>query len=126
MIVENIGEGEIMESLSILQNYISSLMATFSGCDYSIEVYEDKLYGRVARITVNLPAKEALELWLKLIDYFPYEKYKIVLSVKWLGENNVSESELIDYLVKIMIKSKVGPKALPGFDATHTVQRLRE
>jgi hypothetical protein len=46
--------------------------------------------------------------------------------VKWLGENNVSESELIDYLVKIMIKSKVGPKALPGFDATHTVQRLRE
>jgi hypothetical protein len=98
----------------------------FSGCAYSIEVYENEPYGRVARITVNLPAKEALELWLKLIDYLPYEKYKIVLSVKWLGENNVSESELIDYLVKIMIKSKVGPKALPGFDATHTVQRLRE
>ncbi len=115
-----------MEFLSILQNYISSLIATFSGCAYSIEVYEDELYGRVARITVNLPAKEALELWLKLIDYFSYEKYKIVLSVKWLGENNVSESELIDYLVKIMIKSKVGPKALPGFDATHTVQKLRE
>jgi hypothetical protein len=74
MIVENIGEGEIMESLSILQNYISSLMATFSGCAYSIEVYEDELYGRVARITVNLPAKEALELWLKLIDYLSYEK----------------------------------------------------
>jgi hypothetical protein len=71
-------------------------MATFSGCAYNIEVYEDELYGKVARITVNLPAKEALELWLKLIDYFPYEKYKIVLSVKWLGENNVSESELID------------------------------
>jgi len=126
MIVENISKGEIMESLSVLQNYISSLMATFSGCAYSIEVYEDELYGRVARITVNLPAKEALELWLKLIDYFPYEKYKIVLSVKWLGENNVSESELIDYLVKIMIKSKVGPKALPGFDSIHTVQSLRE
>jgi hypothetical protein len=115
-----------MDALSILQDYISSLIATFSGCAYSIKVYEDELYGRVARITVNLPAKEALELWLKLIDYFPYEKYKIVLAVKWLGENNVSESELIDYLVKIMIKSKVGPKALPGFDATHTVQRLRE
>ena len=49
-------------------------MATFSGCAYSIEVYEDELYGKVARITVNLPAKQALELWLKLIDYFPYEK----------------------------------------------------
>jgi hypothetical protein len=126
MIVENNSEDEIMEFLSILQNYIFSLMATFSGCAYNIEVYEDELYGRVARITVNLPAKEALELWLKLIDYLPYEKYKIVLSVKWLGENNVSEFELIDYLVKIMIKSKVRPKALLGFDATHTVQRLRE
>jgi len=115
-----------MDALSILQDYISSLMATFSGCAYSIEVYEDELYGRVARITVNLPAKEALELWLKLVDYFPYEKYKIVLSVKWLGENNVSESELIDYLVKIMIKSKVRPRALPGFDATRIVQELRE
>jgi hypothetical protein len=98
----------------------------FSGCAYSIEVYKDELYGRVARITVNLPAKEALELWLKLIDYFPYEKYKIVLSVKWLGENNVSESELIDYLVKIMIKSKLRPKALPGFDTIRMVQEFRE
>ena len=79
MIVENNSESEIMEFLSILQNYISSLMAMFSGCAYSIKVYEDELYGRVARITVNLPAKEALELWLKLLDNFPYEKYKIVL-----------------------------------------------
>ena len=79
MIVENNSESEIMDALSILQNYISSLIAMFSGCAYIIEVYEDKLYGKVARITVNLPAKEALELWLKLIDYLPYEKYKIVL-----------------------------------------------
>jgi hypothetical protein len=115
-----------MDALSILQDHISSLIAMFSGCAYSIEVYKDKLYGRVARITVNLPAKEALELWLKIIDYFPYEKYKIVLSVKWLGENNVSESELIDYLVKIMIKSKLRPRALQGFDAARMVQELRE
>jgi hypothetical protein len=74
MIVENNSESEIMDALSILQNHISSLMATFSSCAYSIEVYEYKLYEKVARITVNLPAKEALELWLKLIDYFPYEK----------------------------------------------------
>jgi hypothetical protein len=53
-------------------------------------------------------------------------KNKIVLSVKWLGENNVSESELIDHLVKIMIKSKVRLRALAGFDATRMVQGLRE
>jgi hypothetical protein len=46
--------------------------------------------------------------------------------VRWLGENNVSESELIDYLVKIMIKSKMGPRVLPGFDAARMVQELRE
>jgi hypothetical protein len=50
MIVENNSESEIMDALSILQNYISSLIATFSGCDYSIEVYEDELYEKVARI----------------------------------------------------------------------------
>jgi len=114
------------EILHRLKRYISSLMPMHSRSSYNIEIYEDKLYGRVARITTDLSAKEALELWLKLIDYLPYEKYNTVLSVKWLGKNNISVSELIDYLVKIMIKSKVGPKALPGFDATHTVQELRE
>jgi hypothetical protein len=51
---------------------------------YNIKIYEDKLYGNVARITTDLSAKEALELWLKLIDYLPYEKYNTILSVKWL------------------------------------------
>jgi hypothetical protein len=55
-----------------------------------------------------------------------YEKYNTILSVKWLGKNNVSESELIDYLFKIMIKLKIRLKALPVFDATYMVQELRE
>jgi hypothetical protein len=101
-------------------------MVMHSKSAYNIEIYEDKLYGRVARITTDLSAKEALELWLKLIDYLPYEKYNTILSVKWLGKNNVGESELIDYLVKIMIKLKIRPKALPVFDATYMVQELRE
>jgi len=29
-------------------------------------------------------------------------------------------------MVKIMIKSKIGPKALPGFDATCMAQEARE
>jgi hypothetical protein len=101
-------------------------MATFSISTYNVEIYEDSFYGRVVRITTDLSAKEALELWLKLLDYLPYEKYNTVLSVRWLGKNNVSESELIDYLVKIMIKSKVRPRALPGFDSVRMVQELRE
>jgi hypothetical protein len=117
---------EVQYFSQVLKRYISSLMATFSISTYNVEIYEDSFYGRVARITTDLSAKEALELWLKLLDYLPYEKYNTVLSVRWLGKNNVSESELIDYLVKIMIKSKVRPRALPGFDSVRMVQELRE
>ena len=37
-------------------------MVMHSKSAYNIEIYEDKLYGRVARITTDLSAKEALEL----------------------------------------------------------------
>jgi hypothetical protein len=109
----------------IVRSYISSLIAILSRSAYSIEIYDDNLYGTVVRITTDLSAKDALELWLRLIDYWPYKSYRIVLSVKWLGENNVCENELIDYIIKIMIKSKIGPKALPGFDAARIVQEAR-
>jgi hypothetical protein len=111
-----------------LRGYIPRLIATLLGRENicSVEIYNDSLYGAVALIKIDLPAKDALELWLKLIDYLPYEEYKIVLSLRWLGENNVSEDELVNYIVKIMIKSKIGPKALPGFDATRMVQEARE
>jgi hypothetical protein len=111
----------------VLRGYIPRLIATLLGREEvcSIDIYNDNLYGTVLRITTDLPAKEALELWLKLTDYLPYENHKIVLSVKWLGENNVSEDELIEYTVKIMIKSKVGPKALKGFDAARMVREAR-
>jgi hypothetical protein len=117
---------------TILRDYIPRLIprliATLLGKENvcSVEIYNDNLYGAVALIKTNLSAKDALELWLKLIDCLPYEKYGVVLSLQWLGENNVSEGELIDYAVKIMIKSKIGPKALPGFDATRMVQEARE
>jgi len=120
---------ESKESNSIRQvvrGYISSLINMLSRSAHSIEIYDDSLYGTVARITIDLSAKDALDLWLKLIDYLPYEKYGVILSVKWLGENDVSEDELINYIVKIMVKSKIGPKALPGFDATRMVQEVRE
>ncbi|MGC9014863.1 MAG: hypothetical protein ACP5KW_10860, partial [Thermoproteota archaeon] len=74
----------------------------------------------------DLSAKEALELWLKMIDFLQREGYRVVLAVEWTGENNVSEDELVDYMVKIMVKSGIGPKALPGFDSVRIVQETRE
>jgi hypothetical protein len=118
---------EVYTIRQVLKSYIPSLITTLLGRESicSVDIYDDNLYGTVAMITIDLPAKDALELWLKLIDYLPYENYKIVLSLKWLGEKNVSEDELINYLVKIMIKSKIGPKALPEFDAVRIVQEAR-
>jgi hypothetical protein len=88
-----------------------------------ITTYNDPDYGLVVRLTVNLDAKEALELWLRLVKQIPYNKYNIVIGVKWLGENNVTKEELIDYIVKIMIESGLKPKALEPFDI---VRELRE
>jgi hypothetical protein len=126
--IKEIGKpSEVLGTLpQVVKGYISSLIAILSRSAYSIEIYDDNLYGIVVRITTDLSAKDALELWLKLIDYLPYENYRIVLSVKWLGENNVNEDELIDYIVKIMIKSGIGPKALPGFDSVRILQEIRE
>jgi hypothetical protein len=114
--------------LSALRNHIPRLIATLLGKESvcNVEVYDDDLYGAVANITIDLPAKDALELWLKLIDYLPYADYRTISSLRWLGGNNVSEDELVSYIVKIMVKSKVGPKALPGFDAVRIVQEIRE
>jgi hypothetical protein len=124
--VEESSEG-LNTICQVLRGYIPSLVVALLGRENvcSVDTYYNHLYGAVVNVTVDLPAREALELWLKLIDYLPYEKYGVVLSLKWLGENNVSEDEFINYMVKIMVKSKVGLKALPGFDAVHMVGEAR-
>jgi len=103
----------------ILKNYTSNLIAKLLGKDVicGVDVYSDNLYGTVVWVTVGLSARDALELWLKLLDHLPYREYGITLAVRWLGENNVSRDELVDYMVKIMIKSGIRPKALPGFNS---------
>ncbi|MFP3178179.1 MAG: hypothetical protein RXQ96_04300 [Thermocladium sp.] len=50
-------------------------------------------------------------------------RYGIVLGVRWTGENNVSEDELINYVVKIMITSGLEPIAKRALDV---VGELRE
>jgi hypothetical protein len=106
-------------------NNIISLTREITGKDVirSVETYEDPDYGKVILITVDLDAKEALELWLKLTKQFPYTIHGIVIGVKWLGENNITENELIDYIVKIMVESGLKPKVKEPFDI---VKELRE
>jgi hypothetical protein len=89
----------------------------------NIFIYNDPDYGPVIRLVVDLDAREALELWLKLVELLSYSRYRIVIGVKWLGKNNVSKDELVNYIVKIMIESGLRTIVLKHVDA---VKELRE
>jgi hypothetical protein len=90
---------------------------------YRLERYHDPDWGQVCTVEVGLNAREALELWLGLARLIPYTKYGVVVGVRWLGEDDVSEDELADYLVRIMVESGLRPKVAKPFDA---VKELRE
>jgi hypothetical protein len=113
-----------MTTINIINNIIS-LTREITGRDViiSVETYEDPDYGKVISITVDMNAKEALELWLKLARQFPYTIHGVIIGVKWLGKNDISEDELIDYIVKIMVEGGYKAKTKEPFDA---VRELRE
>jgi hypothetical protein len=103
---------------------ISHLARELTGRDVirGIVTYGDPDYGPVVRLVVDLDAREALELWLKLVRHIPYKRYGIVIGVRWLGENNVSKDELVDYVVKIMVEGGLRTIALGPLDV---VKELR-
>jgi hypothetical protein len=88
--------------------------------------YNDPDYGPVIRLVVDLDAREALELWLKLAKLFPYSKYGVVIGVRWLGKNNVSRDELADYIFKIMTESSLRTIVLRSFDVVEEMRRERD
>jgi len=92
----------------------------------NIIIYNDPDYGPVIRLVVDLDAREALELWLKLVELLSYSRYRIVIGVKWLGKNNVSEDELVNYIVKIMIKSGLRTIVLKHMDAVKELRGERD
>jgi hypothetical protein len=83
----------------------------------------DEHYGIVAEVVVDLPARRALELWLRLAEEF---RGIAVVVVEWTGEDDVGEDELVEYLVKIANASGLEPVALPGFSAVEAVREARE
>lgn len=127
---ENLGnqqpQDQEIDISSALRNYVYSLANTLSkGRVLRVDSYSDELYGLVIKVVTDLTAKEALELWLKLIDTLRNEGYKVAVAVEWTGEDNVSQDQLVEYIVRIMVNSGLGPKALPGFDAVSAVREGR-
>jgi len=118
-------EISLQRSWEGLDLIVRTAVANIVGRDVirNVMIYSDPNYGLVMRLIVDLNAKDALELWLRLVEKFPYRRYGIVLGVRWTGENNVSEDELINYVVKIMITSGLEPIAKRALDV---VGELRE
>ena len=107
---------------SIIGELIKEELRKLTRAHYKIEWYFDKDWGYVYVVTVNLNARQALELNLKLQERFP----RIPVVVKWTGDMDVSDRELIDYLVKILARGGFKAKAQPGFDAVELVREIRE
>ncbi|MFZ8788458.1 MAG: hypothetical protein ACO2OZ_02180, partial [Acidilobaceae archaeon] len=80
---------------------------------YKLEWYYDPDWGYVYIVEVDLNARRALELNLKLQEMLP----GIPIVVEWTGETDVSESELEDYLLEIMARGGFRPRGAPGFGA---------
>jgi hypothetical protein len=83
----------------------------------AVRVEHDPDYGSILVLRVDISAKRALRLWLELVRRFPGRN----IVIEWSGRNDVSEDELIDYLVKIALATGHKPVALPGFDAVEAV-----
>lgn len=91
--------------------------------DYNL-VY-DKVYDRILNIEVELDAKEALELWINILDETEGD-YKKSVNLEWTGEFNLTEDEYVNYSVEIMLKSNTGPRAVKGFDVIGAVKEGRD
>jgi hypothetical protein len=106
---------------------LSRLARELTGRDVirGIVTYDDPDYGPVVRLVVDLDAREALDLWLKLVKLIPYERYGIVIGVRWLGEDNVSRDELVDYVVKIMVEGGLRTTALEPLDVVRELRGER-
>lgn len=90
----------------------------------SYELIYDKVFDKILNIKMDLNAKDALELWIELIDNMDAKHAKMI-NLEWNGEINISEEDFVDYVVKIMLKSGIGPRALDGFDAVEAVSEGR-
>jgi len=121
-------ESSSQRLLEELRLAIRVTIASIMGRDIvrEVRVYVDPCYGPTIGLVVDLDAKQAFELWQKLVEVFPYKRFGIVLGVKWTGENNVSEDELVDYIVKIMRIAGLRPVARKPLNIVEEMLEERE
>jgi len=89
---------------------------------HSIAVVEDADWGYIYIVTLDTSARKALEVNLELQKRFP----GIPIVVKWTGSMDLSEEDLIDYIVRIARAGGFKARAPPGFSSVEVVRGARE
>jgi len=86
-----------------------------------INKYYDKDFGIITEVTLDQDDERALKTWLLIIDKMKAENLDEKVIVKWLKKNKLSDSEIMQKIVDIMLKSGMGPKRSDRFNATEEI-----
>jgi len=128
--VDDFGEQRDIDGVAAYKGHIDELIdaisdvANISSRDKVEKVTHgyDAAFGNIVRVCLRQNAKDAFESWLKLLDDIGPKYPEITLRVDWTGEDNLSDDDLVDYMVEIMLKSGVGPKVSEEFDSVKAVR----
>jgi len=108
--------------VEVIKSIIAHELARLTSARYSISVAEDADWGLVYVVALEANAREALEVNLELQRRFP----GIPVVVKWTGDTDLSEGELVDYVVRVARAGGFKARAPRSFSSVEAVREVRE
>ena len=108
--------------VEVIKSIIAHELARLTSARCSISVVEDSDWGLVYVVTLEANTREALEVNLELQRRFP----GIPIVVKWTGSTDLSEGELVDYVLRVARAGGFKARALRGFSSVEAVREVRE
>jgi hypothetical protein len=108
--------------VEIVKSVVVQELTRLINARYSISGVEDADWGFMYIITLETSARKALEVNLELQKRFP----GVPIVVKWTRGMDLSEEDLIDYIVKIVRTGGFKARAPPGFSSVEVVREIRE
>ena len=108
--------------VEVIKSIIAHELARLTSARYSISVVEDADWGFVYIVTLEANAREALEVNLELQRRFP----GVPIVVKWTGSTDLSEGELVDYVLRVARAGGFKARAPRGFSSVEAVREVRE
>ena len=108
--------------VEVIKSITAHELARLTSARYSISVVEDAGWGLVYIITLEASAREALEVNLELQRMFP----GVPIVVKCTGRTDLSEGELVDYVLRVARAGGFKARAPRSFSSVEAVREVRE